>query len=217
MLLTRHKPTNRLRKQEWVVDTLALGQASDLIREHHYSGGNANTATFRHGLFRKEEWPFVYSGAALWMPPTSDAAKANWTGDWNRVLVLSRLVVTPDVPTNGASFLISRSIKMIEQTGNWDALLTYADEWQGHTGAIYLATGWTYAGKTKPERTYVKDGVMVARKRGPRTFTHQEMLDRGSTCIGSFSRHRFVKKLRSAKDGDIKMAELSHPSRVGTP
>lgn len=197
----RHKPSNGLRRTDWVVDTISLEQASTLIRRLHYAGGSSNTATFRHGLFRKEEWPLVPLGAAVWIPPTRAAAEATHS-DWRRVLALSRLVLDPDVPTNGASFLLARSVRLIAESGDWDCLVTYADEWQGHTGAIYRAAGWEYVGLTKPERTYVRDGVMIARKAGPNTRTHAQMLELGADCIGSFAKHKFVKVLREASNQD---------------
>jgi len=110
-------------------------------------------------------------------------------------LALSRFVLSPEVPKNGASFLLSRSVALIKSDGRWDCLVTYADEWQGHTGTMYRAAGWDYAGKTKPERVYTRDGVMVARKAGPRTRTHSDMLGAGCVCVGSFAKHKFVKVL----------------------
>ncbi len=180
-----------------MVDTISLQQGRELVRDLHYAVGSSNTATFRHGLFRREEWPFVVRGAALWIPPTRAAAEATTNGDWKRVISLSRLVIDPSVPTNGASFLLSRSTKLIEADGNWDTLVTYADEWQGHTGAIYLAAGWEYVGKTKPERVYTVDGEMVARKAGPNTRTHADMISLGAECAGQFTKHKFIKRLRT--------------------
>jgi hypothetical protein len=100
------------------------------------------------------------------------------------------------VPKNGASFLLSRSVRLIRASGEWDVLTTYADEWQGHLGTMYLAANWEYVGKTKPERVYVKDGRMVARKAGPRTRKHSEMLALGAECVGAHAKHKFRLVLR---------------------
>lgn len=184
-----------LRASEWQVDTCSLEQAVTLVKGLHYAAGASNTATFRHGLYRRESWPLVVDGAAIWIPPTRTAAEASWH-DWRRVLALSRLILNPSVPTNGASFLLGRSTRLIAQDGRWDCLVTYADEWQGHTGAIYRAAGWEYVGLTKPERVYVRDGAMIARKAGPKTRTHSEMLALGAECVGAFSKHKFRKVIR---------------------
>ena len=76
---------------------------------------------------------------------------------------------------------------------DWPCLITYADDWRGHSGAIYRADNWIYRGKTKAERTYLVDGRMTARKAGNNTRTHAEMLALGAECIGSFAKHKFVK------------------------
>lgn len=185
-----------------MVDTIALDQAVGLVEREHYANGAANTATFRHGLYRRDEWPFTYRGCALWIPPTRTAAEATMrqlnrtVEDWQSVLALSRLAIEPGVPTNGASFLLGASTRKISDEPRWHVLVTYADEWQGHTGAIYRASGWIYLGLTKPERVYVIDGVMTARKAGPVTRTHDQMVALGAECIGSFARHKFAKVLR---------------------
>ncbi len=171
---------NSLRRADWLVDTISLAQADELVTRLHYAAGGPNTATFRHGLFRREYWPMTVAG----------------TGEWQRVLALSRFVLEPTVPKNGASFLLARSSKLIEAAGGWDCLVTYADEWQGHVGTIYKAAGWEYVGVTKPERVYVLDGRMIARKAGPKTRTHGEMVALGAACVGAFGKHKFRKVLR---------------------
>jgi hypothetical protein len=94
---------------------------------------------------------------------------------------------------NGASYLLGRSVRLMRQSGSWDCLVTYADEWQGHDGTMYRAAGWEYVGLTKPERVYVKDGRMIARKAGPKTRTHAEMVALGAECVGAFGKHKFRK------------------------
>lgn len=70
--------------------------------------------------------------------------------------------------------------------------MTYADDWRGHTGAIYRADNWTYVGKTKPERTYTIKGRMVSRKRGNKTFTHAQMIEKDAVMVGTFAKHKFT-------------------------
>jgi hypothetical protein len=179
----------RLRKADWTVRAVSLAEASALVAEYHYAHGGANTATYLHGLFRNGgDRPL---GVAWWIPPTKSAAVATHPENWTGVLALSRMAIVPDVPKNAATFLLARSVRLIDRS-RWPCLVTYADEWQGHSGGIYRAAGWQYVGLTKPERTYVKDGRMVARKAGPRTRTHTEMLALGASCIGSFRKHKFI-------------------------
>lgn len=195
----RHKPENPLHRADWKVDTCSMEQAIEIVTRLHYAAGAANTAAFRHALYPREAWPLEVKGVALWLPPTPDAARATFPeGDPWRVLTLSRLVIDPDVPTNGASFLMGASTKLVAASGKWDCLVTYADERQGHTGAIYKATGWEYVGMTKSERIYVKDARMVSRKAGPKTRTHAQMLALGCECVGESRKHKFRKVLSTA-------------------
>lgn len=178
----------RLNKKEWYVKDIPLSLAQELVKEHHYSGGGANTATYRHGLFKNDSEECF--GVAWWIPPTKSAAHASYPKDWKAVLALSRLVVCPGVPKNAASFLLAKSMKLIDRV-RWPCLVTYADEWQGHTGGIYKATNWEYMGLTSPEAVWTLGGRMVARKAGPKTRTKSEMEALGAVCLGRFPKHKF--------------------------
>jgi hypothetical protein len=188
--------SGHLSKHDVDVQTIPLADCRRLCEQHHYSKGGSNTATYRHGLILRSIERIV--GCAWWIPPTKTAAQATYPeGDWRRVLSLSRLAIEPTMPTNAASYLIGRSIRLIRAEGKWDCLVTYADDMQNHSGAIYRATNWEYVGKTKPERAY-KDatGRLTARKAGPRTRTHAEMLALGCVCVGSFCKSKFRMVLR---------------------
>lgn len=184
---------DRLRKAEWVVGPVGIAAARRLVVEHHYAKGASNTATYLHGLYRigrlsDEEC----LGVAWWIPPTRSAAQATFPDRWQGVLCLSRMVVAPEVPANACSFLLARSRRLIDRE-KWPCLVTYADEWRGHTGAIYRADNWHYTGLTRPERTYQIGGRMTARKAGGHTRTHAEMLALGAVMVGAFAKHKYVR------------------------
>lgn len=187
-------PTSPLfRKQDWWVQDCSIATARRLVEEYHYAEGGSNTRVCTHGLYARGQQGVIYPavGVAWWIPPTKAAALAAYPKKWQGVLALSRLVVVPGVPTNACSFLIRHSMRMIDRY-RWPLLLTYADEWRGHGGTIYLAAGWTFTGYTKPERCYTLRGRMLNRKAGPKTYTHAEMLARGCTLEGVFRKKRFV-------------------------
>lgn len=184
-------PTPSLfRKSDWWVDDVSLSVARSMVAAWHYSRGGSNTRVYCHGLYPKGWfWESECVGVAWWLPPTKSAAMS-FDANWNGVLALSRLVVSPDVPTNAESFLIRRSMGLIDRK-RWPVLVTYADSWQKHNGTIYRAAGWKEVGQSKPERRYVKDGKMASRKAGPKTRTHSEMLALGYECVGRFAAIRF--------------------------
>lgn len=186
-------PTAALfRKKEWWVDEVSLDFAQHFIEAHHYAAGGSNTRVYTHGLYpRNHFWENECVGVAWWIPPTKTAARAAYPLNWKGVLALSRLAILPGIPANACSFLIRHSMRLIDRA-IWPCLLSYADTWRGHTGAIYKAAGFREAGMTKPERVYVLDGRMVARKAGQRTRTHAEMLALGCECVGAFPKIRFI-------------------------
>jgi len=180
-----------LRKSEWEIRGIDLTVAYELVKAFHYAKSGSNTATFLHGLFQRADW-MNCRGVAWWIPPPKSAAIASWDGDWRKVLSLSRLVLTPDVPQNGASFLIGESVRLIRADGRFECLVTYADEWRGHLGNIYRATNWEYLGLTGKESTFLtNDGRMVARKAGGHTRTRAEMAALGHRDVGKFAKHKF--------------------------
>lgn len=186
--MTQH----RLHSKDWEVRTVSMSRSAEIVRDHHYAKGVPNTRTYLHGLFPKAAtFDAQCIGVAWWIPPTKSAALASYPDNWQGVLSLSRLAVVPGMPTNAASFLIGASMRLVDRF-RWPCLVTYADTWQGHTGAIYRATNWLYRGLTKPERIYTLNGRMIARKAGPKTRRHDEMLALGAVCLGSFAKHKFT-------------------------
>lgn len=184
--------SDRLRKDDWEVRPISIEAARPFIEAEHYSAGASNTRTYLHGMFRKGDiFDNQCVGIAWWIPPTKTAAAATFPESPAGVLALSRLAIAPGVPKNACSFLLSRSRRLIDRK-TWPCLVTYADAWRGHLGSIYKADNWHYVGMTKPERVYVRRGRMIARKAGPKTRTHAEMLALGAECVGSFPKHKFV-------------------------
>jgi len=181
---------SHLRACEWFVDGLPMSQAAELVREHHYSRSCANTSVAGHGLYHRDDY-MTPKGAALWMPPAPNAAKTVHD-DWRAVLCLSRLVVVPDVPTNGASFLLGRSMQLLDRE-RWPVLLTYADTRHGHSGAIYKATNWREVGEVKAGDQWIGPfGEQRGRKRGPRNLSAAELESMGFTRLPAAPKIKFV-------------------------
>jgi hypothetical protein len=183
-----------LSAKDYEVRPVPLRNGRAFIIEHHYSKGCSNTAVYVHGLFRKGDDALL--GVAQWLPPTRVAAESVNKENWTRVLALTRLAVRPDVPQNGASFLMARSIRLIEQDQKWLSLVTYADDFMGHTGQIYRATNWEYIGHMKGSPRWEDEtGRQVARK-ATVSRNNAQMAELGYRMVGVFGKHKFVKHLR---------------------
>lgn len=178
-----------LHKNEWIVRDATFNEASLLIKKHHYAQSHSKQRVAIHGLYKSDDrWGRCY-GVTWWLPIASMPAGQFYSDDWTNVLCLSRLVIVPDAPKNSASFLLSRSIKLLPE--RWHTLATYADEYQNHTGAIYRATNWQYLGLTNPKPVYVKNGEMVSIRTGDKTLTKGEMIADGCELVGYYRKHRF--------------------------
>lgn len=104
---------------------------------------------------------------------------------------LSRLVVQTQTK-NAASFLISHSLKMLEQPC---AVVSYADTEMGHSGIVYQATNWIYTGSTvSHDKMYIVDGVrthpMTLRDKGitdPTRWAKENHIE----MVNPFPKHRY--------------------------
>ena len=187
----------RLKKEEWYVAPAPLKEAQLMVQEHHYAKGGSNTAVYVHGLYRKADDRLM--GVTWWLPPTRVAAESVNREAWQKVLSLTRMVILPDVPKNAASFLLARSVRLIQSDGRFTDLVTYADESQNHTGGVYRSANWDYVGRTGPYTRWVSaEGRQVAAKA---TFnrTKAEMLALGHRKAGSYYKHKYVLKLKAKR------------------
>lgn len=178
-------------KNDWEVKPIPYQEAKSFVEEHHYAHGGANTAVATFGLFYKSDSTTLH-GISWWMPPAYGAAKALCGENHRSVLALSRFCLVEERPENAGSFLISKSIKMLDK--RWGMLLTYADEALHHNGGLYRASNWNYHGLTGRQPMYWDNEkhCMVSRKKGPKSFSKTEMLEMGYEFKGRFQKHRFI-------------------------
>ena len=185
------KKVMHLRRHEWSIGTCTQTEAQEFIERTHYAGGCPNTAVARHVLRPAGEDKIM--GVALWLPPTRVAAESVNRENWRGVLALSRLCVADGMPTNSASFLLGRSMRLIDRR-TWPTLLTYADTRMGHTGAIYKATNWICLGEVKgwPAWRHRVTGEIRGKKRGPRNLSTAEMEAEGFERLAPMPKIKFV-------------------------
>lgn len=181
----------QLRRGEWLTSPIEHDAAVEAIERWHYAQGAPNTSVARTGLFRAGCDELL--GVAMWLPPTKNAAASVAGREWRQVLCLTRLVVAPEVPNNGASFLLGASMCQVDRA-RWPWLLTYADSAHGHTGAIYKATNWTYLGPWDAGDTWVHSvtGEQRGRKRGGRNLSADEMRALGFERQPRRTKHKYV-------------------------
>jgi len=126
-------------KETYQVHHIARSQCAWFILENHYAR-RWPSITYAFGIFRQGE----LVGVVTYGTPPSAPLRRGVAGDHYKakVLELNRLSLRYNIK-NEASFLVSRSLKMIK--GDW-IVVSYADTSQGHAGYIYQACNFTYCG-----------------------------------------------------------------------
>ena len=191
----------------------------------HYSGVMPDATQEAFGAYQDE----VLIGAAAYGPGgNSKTFGAVIEGfDSSNARELIRLWVHPGAPTNTASFIIGRSLRLLpEQVG---LVVTFADSGQNHLGAIYQATNFYYLGMSNQGIRYVDaSGVEVTarlanvyRNRNPEKFegmSLREIRDAlGWTPIISHQKHRYaigVGKFKRTVNKSLEQMKLPYPKAV---
>lgn len=187
------------------VKTARAQEARKLLREQHYACGGPNTAVLMAGLVRKDTDELV--GVAQFLPTSPPAARYTARRCSNtspkQVLALSRLVVDRDEPQNAATILIGAALRRLKKDRRWSAVVSYADEAEGHVGTVYKASNWLECGKSAPRERWVNDaGCQVGRK-ATRDRTVRELEALGFRRGGKSSKRRFLYALRGACSCDV--------------
>lgn len=128
--------------------------ARDYIRTNHYSHGCHNGASPCFGLFEEEE----LIGCMMFSTPCSERVRASIFGEEHKdhVTELHRLHIMDCTPKNTESWFISRCLKELKKVKPqiW-AVITFADNTEGHDGTIYKATNAYRLGATGRAKFYI--------------------------------------------------------------
>lgn len=164
--------------------------ANAIISQKHYSK-RLGIFWEGFGLFDGE----TIIGACCFGQPSPAIQKHAFENRDFRFYELTRLVVDEGVK-NGASFLISQSLKMLSQKPC--AIVSYADSMHGHSGIVYQATNWLYTGGTvSHDKLYKVDG---------KTYHPISLRD----CFGATNPMQWVKENKQAMNIEIIRPKMKH-------
>lgn len=182
-------------KQDWYVRPVELSIVSGMVEKYHYAKRCSTWHVYSFGLFLKRD-PNVW-GVTQWLPPSRLAVDKFNQGAYKTTLILSRMVLHPLVPRNGASFLLGASVRQIAEAGRFDCLITYADTWQGHDGTVYKASNWNYEGMSDPTQVWLDgDGILTSAYRNGRKRTKSQMIADGNRLLGYYPKHIYTLRLK---------------------
>tara|TARA_R110002020_G_scaffold193468_16_gene393884 strand:+ start:1377 stop:2015 length:639 start_codon:yes stop_codon:yes gene_type:complete len=180
-----------LLKNEWEVREISKDIARPFVEKWHYAHTSSAVAVSCYGLYYKGDRETLH-GISWWMPPPLFASKSV-SQDHRSVLALSRFCLVDDRPENSGSFLISKSIKLLD-TKRWTTLLTYADTGMNHDGGLYRASNWNYNGLTGKNAIWWdnENQCMVSRYQNGKSYNTTQMREMGYELKGRFAKHKFV-------------------------
>ena len=183
-------------------------QVADLfVRNKHYS---RRASIFWAGFGLVEDGLVV--GVCVYGQPSPPIQKHAFKDRDFRLYELARLVVQSKTK-NAASFLVGRSLRMLEQPS---AVVSYADMEQNHCGIIYQATNWLYTGSVvSHDHMYLVDGVrthpMTLRDRGV-TNPKEWAKANGVQTVKPHPKHRYFFFNGTKKQQERMRGKLSYPA-----
>lgn len=126
-------------KTEYNVEQITRNDCSDFILNIHYAK-RWPSISYAYGLFHNK----VLVGVVTYGTPPSATLKKGIAGMtyFSDVLELNRLVLLNNIK-NEASFLISKSLKLLPQN---KIIVSFADTQQNHAGYVYQACNFIYCG-----------------------------------------------------------------------
>ena len=194
------------------VVTVTKRQAEVFVKSKHYS----RRASIFWAAFGLEVDGFI-EGVVVYGQPSPPIQKHAFKDRDFRLYELARLVIQTDVP-NAASFLVGRSLRMLEAPS---AVVSYADSEYGHSGIVYQATNWTYTGATKShDHAYIVEGKRVH----PMTLRDQGITDpkrwakeNGIKTAPPMLKHRYFQFNGSRKQVKDMKAKLTYESGLPYP
>ena len=171
---------------EYKVVQIPYSATKDWILNIHYAK-RMPSISYAYGLYRWGEMV----GMVSYGTPASPSLCKGICGEEHRsdVIELNRLVLKDNLP-NEASFLVSRSLKMLPTP---KVVVSYADTDQDHAGIVYQATNWLFTGTTKPRTDMAgKDGKHSRHHLGDRT-----------NRINRSAKHRYVYFIGTKKEKKV--------------
>ena len=132
----------------WNVRQIENQLATQVVVENHYLHRKAPCSR-AFGLFDPDG---DLRGVVLYGVPASVPLVKGVLGPEHRHLVgeLTRLWLDDDVPKNGESFLIGRTVRH----SGYEVIVSFADTSQGHSGVVYQATNWLYTGLSSAHKDW---------------------------------------------------------------
>ena len=165
----------------------------------HYSGVMPDATQEAFGAYFKERLVAVVAYGPGGNSKTFNAVIEGCNSSNARELI--RLWVHPDAPANTASYVVSRSFKLLPLEVS--LIVSFADSGQGHSGYVYQALNFYYLGMSNEGIRYVDQSgtevtarlANVYKMRNPEKFANKSLAEireeLGWQAVKSHPKHRY--------------------------
>lgn len=138
--------------QDFKIYSIPNKLAQEVVVRYHYLHRKA-PCSFAFGLFLGT----TLYGVIMYGTPSSAPLRSGIAGPENKnnVIELTRLWVHDSAPKNGESFLIGRTLGLVDK----EIVVSFAEIQQGHLGVVYQATNWLYTGLSAKRTNWTVQGV----------------------------------------------------------
>ncbi len=165
-------------KTDFYIDKVSKKQAEDILLQYHYLKDISKSfkSGYNYGLFKHNDFSPLNIGGVqgvciftgLPVPEIAQGAFGLERNEQEGLFELSRLCIHPTIQLdeyNITSWFVAKSIKQLRKETDVKAIISYAD-CDYHSGTIYRACNFTYAGLTDPKKDfYYSDGTKHSRGR----------------------------------------------------
>lgn len=151
--------------EDYYIRPIQYNEAMRLVVANHYMHRRP-PCTYAFGLFHKGGQNDLKGCVTYGCPPSRNLQEGICgKEEADNVIELNRLWIAEDVPRNGASFLVSHTMKLLP----YDIVVSFADTGVGHIGYIYQATNFYYTGHSAKRVDWAVDGM---EGKHPRSLSH---------------------------------------------
>ena len=147
--------------KSYIVEHIGFSkQVRRFLKEWHYSDYVNIQAKHTFGLYRDGRFGIPeLIGVCVYTRPAGPSAGQSYHPDApDKVLELRRLCLIDDTPKNSESYFVSKTLKWLKLNTDWEFVISYADQNQGHKGIIYRAANFNYLGETGVSKSLEVDG-----------------------------------------------------------
>jgi hypothetical protein len=198
------------------VRPIPFRSAKILLTERHYLHSMPGGTYLAFGVFKHKR---LLGAITLGVgPKNAHRLVANATPV--DLLVLSRLWLSDELPSNSESFVIGQVLQAIRRHTDVKFAVTYADPSKGHVGTIYQASNWLYTGRSQSMPVYdLGDGIhhhsrTLSHVYGTHSLAYFRAKGINIRTISQSSKHRYVYFLNPSWRNRLAVPILPYPKEI---